>query len=85
MLKAAWYGSELLGIAASFLRPPSDAGAPVRAQEELARDVSGTVRRPVIVETIKEDFERSYFVTGLGIFVCFCRCKFGSISSLSFS
>lgn len=71
MLKVAWYGSELLGIAASFLRPPTDVETPVRAQE-LARDVSGAIRRPVIVETIKKDFERSYFVTGLGNF-CLCE------------
>ncbi|XP_038906789.1 uncharacterized protein LOC120092709 isoform X1 [Benincasa hispida] len=63
VLKVAWYGSELLGIAASFLRPPSDVETPLRAQE-LARDVSGAIHRPLIVETIKEDFGRSYFVTG---------------------
>ncbi|XP_022147218.1 uncharacterized protein LOC111016220 isoform X4 [Momordica charantia] len=63
LLKVAWYGSELLGIAASFLRSPSDAEAPVRAPD-LATDVSGAIRRGLIVETIKEDFGRSYFVTG---------------------
>ncbi|TYK03039.1 Nuclear transport factor 2 family protein [Cucumis melo var. makuwa] len=63
VLKVAWYGSELLGIAASFLRPPSDVQTPVRAQE-LTTDVSGAIPRPLIVETIKEDFRRSYFVTG---------------------
>ncbi|CAK9328819.1 unnamed protein product [Citrullus colocynthis] len=63
VLKVAWYGSELLGIAASFLRPPSDVETPVRAQE-LARDLSGAIPRPLIVETIKQDFGRSYFVTG---------------------
>lgn len=71
VLKVAWYGSELLGIAASFLRPPSDVETPVRAQE-LARDLSGAIPRPLIVETIKQDFGRSYFVTGSGNF-CLCE------------
>uniref|UniRef100_A0A0A0K7I1 Uncharacterized protein n=2 Tax=Cucumis sativus TaxID=3659 RepID=A0A0A0K7I1_CUCSA len=63
VLKVAWYGSELLGIAASYLRPPLDVQTPLRAQE-LTTDVSGSIPRPLIVETIKEDFRRSYFVTG---------------------
>lgn len=70
VLKVAWYGSELLGIAASFLRPPSDVQTPVRAQE-LTTDVSGAIPRPLIVETIKEDFRRSYFVTGSVFFSFF--------------
>ncbi|GLT79673.1 hypothetical protein SLA2020_511530 [Shorea laevis] len=63
LLKIAWYGSELLGIAASFLRPPS----PVEAADNylnLATDGSGAVNRVAVVETIKQDFDRSYFVTG---------------------
>ncbi|CAA0838950.1 Nuclear transport factor 2 (NTF2) family protein [Striga hermonthica] len=63
VLKIAWYGSELLGVAASLLRSPAkaeDAGAAV----ELAVDGLGKVDRAAVVETIKEDFRRSYFVTG---------------------
>ncbi|PIA49372.1 hypothetical protein AQUCO_01300295v1, partial [Aquilegia coerulea] len=64
LLKLAWYSSELLGIAASFFRsPPTD----VEAQErdiELARDGSSVVDRVQVMESIKEDFERSYFITG---------------------
>ncbi|XP_010261334.1 PREDICTED: uncharacterized protein LOC104600199 [Nelumbo nucifera] len=63
LLKAAWYGSELLGIAASFLRSPSNPGAPDR-NLELADDRSEVLDRTQVVETIKEDFQRSYFVTG---------------------
>ncbi|KAF8412195.1 hypothetical protein HHK36_000156 [Tetracentron sinense] len=65
LLKIAWYGSELLGIAASFLRSPSKLEAPDRVRElELAGDGSGVVDRSQVVETIKEDFQQSYFVTG---------------------
>lgn len=63
LLKIAWYGSELLGIAASFLSPKSNVEAPER-DVQLARDGSGAVDRARVVETIKEDFARSYFVTG---------------------
>uniref|UniRef100_A0A0D9W8H3 Uncharacterized protein n=1 Tax=Leersia perrieri TaxID=77586 RepID=A0A0D9W8H3_9ORYZ len=63
VLKAAWYGSELLGIAASFLRPSQkatdgDAGA---AEEAGASEPQG---RAQVAEAIKDDFARSYFVTG---------------------
>ena len=62
MLKVAWYGSELLGIAASLFRSPSNVEAPERVLE-LAGDGSGVADRSVVVETIKDDFERSIFVT----------------------
>ncbi|RCV35061.1 hypothetical protein SETIT_7G208800v2 [Setaria italica] len=63
VLKAAWYGSELLGIAASLLRPaPSstegDAGGDAKGGAAVSLDHAG------VVEAIKDDFERSYFVTG---------------------
>lgn len=64
LLKVAWYGSELLGIAASFFRAPSTVEAPGR-DIELAEDGSGAVDRTAVVETVKQDFQRSYFVTGL--------------------
>ncbi|XP_059651351.1 uncharacterized protein LOC132298970 isoform X2 [Cornus florida] len=63
LLKMAWYSSELLGIAASFLRSPSKVEAPDRGSE-LVGDGLGVVDRGMVVETIKEDFQRSYFVTG---------------------
>ncbi|KAJ0053482.1 hypothetical protein Pint_00483 [Pistacia integerrima] len=63
LLKIAWYGSELLGIAASFLRSPSNVEAPEN-DLKVATDGSGVVDRAIVVETIKKDFERSYFVTG---------------------
>ncbi|KAF7010328.1 hypothetical protein CFC21_024750 [Triticum aestivum] len=62
VLKAAWYGSEALGIAASFFRPPSpeaDAGAADDGTSE-----SQPVGRAQVAEAIKDDFARSYFVTG---------------------
>lgn len=58
-LKVAWYSSELLGIAASVFRSSSDEekASPQRLLE--------TVDRVSVVDTIKQDFQRSYFVTGL--------------------
>ncbi|XP_042504998.1 uncharacterized protein LOC122081786 [Macadamia integrifolia] len=63
LLRLAWYGSELLGIAASFIRSPSNTGAPAK-ELELPEDGEGVVDRTQVVETIKDDFQRSYFVTG---------------------
>lgn len=64
LLKTAWYGSELLGIAASFFRSPDNVveGANVDIQLE---DGVGVIDRSIIVQTIKDDFQRSYFVTGI--------------------
>ena len=62
LLKLAWYGSELLGIAASAFRPPSNEEAPQRLLE--------TIDRAAVVDTIKQDFQRSYFVTGFTITIC---------------
>ncbi|MFS7925015.1 putative NTF2-like domain superfamily protein [Helianthus anomalus] len=59
LLKTAWYGSELLGIAASFFRPPP---SPVVEGRRSREDV--VIERAVLVETIKGDYQRSYFVTG---------------------
>lgn len=69
ILKAAWYGSELLGIAASYIRrsPPETVAAPPQETAELAVDGSGVIDRASVVETIKGDFQRSYFVTGLAL------------------
>ncbi|KAK6141041.1 hypothetical protein DH2020_023135 [Rehmannia glutinosa] len=63
LLKIAWYGSEFLGIAASFLRSPAKS-EDARAGVELGVDGFGKIDRAAVVETIKEDFRRSYFVTG---------------------
>ncbi|XP_015899656.3 uncharacterized protein LOC107432949 [Ziziphus jujuba] len=62
VLKLAWYGSELLGMATSFFKSRPEAPDEVRV--ELARDGSGVVDRALLVQTIKDDFQRSYFVTG---------------------
>ncbi|KAK9062824.1 hypothetical protein SSX86_020014 [Deinandra increscens subsp. villosa] len=60
MLKTAWYGSELLGIAASFFRSPVEK----ENDRSIEAGEDGVIERQVIVETIKGDFEKSYFVTG---------------------
>ncbi|KAG8363301.1 hypothetical protein BUALT_Bualt19G0008000 [Buddleja alternifolia] len=63
LLKIAWYGSEFLGVAASFLRSPVKNEA-AGDSLELSVDRFGKIDRAAVVETIKEDFEKSYFVTG---------------------
>ncbi|CAI0425095.1 unnamed protein product [Linum tenue] len=63
ILKLAWYGSELLGVAASLFRPPREVESPLKGVE-LARDGSGTLDHSAVVQAIKQDFQRSYFVTG---------------------
>lgn len=65
LLKIAWYGSELLGIAASVLRPPSSTVQSLEKDNKLKIDESGAVDRATVLEIIKGDFARSYFVTGL--------------------
>lgn len=64
VLKAAWYGSELLGIAASLFRPP-----PSSPEEGSDADAEGgavgSLDHAGVVEAIKDDFARSYFVTGM--------------------
>ncbi|XP_010544763.1 PREDICTED: uncharacterized protein LOC104817313 isoform X2 [Tarenaya hassleriana] len=65
LLKMAWYGSELLGMAASALRPAARRGAEEpRHRCEMVVDCSGRVVRVAVVDAIKQDFKRSYFVTG---------------------
>ncbi|CAN8286165.1 unnamed protein product [Cochlearia groenlandica] len=63
LLKIAWYGSELLGVAASVFRPPS---SPPSSETgfEVPVDCSGRAVRVAVVDSIKQDFKRSYFVTG---------------------
>lgn len=62
LLKVAWYGSELLGIAASVFRSP--ASPPSMTGFEVPIDCSGRAVRVAVVDSIKQDFKRSYFVTG---------------------
>lgn len=65
LLKMAWYGSEVLGIAASFFRSPTGTEASSGGNLELEIDGSGVVDRALVADTIKDDFQRSYFVTGI--------------------
>jgi hypothetical protein len=61
-LKLAWYGSEALGIAASVFRP-STAVQP-SGEQSSQNEVAGSIPKDAVVDAIKKDFERSYFVTG---------------------
>ncbi|CAN6823965.1 unnamed protein product [Brassica oleracea] len=68
LLKIAWYGSELLGIAASAFRSPASPTPPTTTEQdyEIPVDCSGRAVRVAVVDSIKHDFKRSYFVTGQG-------------------
>lgn len=75
LLKVAWYSSELLGIAASVFRSPTN-------EEPPPQRLLQTIHRTAVVETIKEDFQRSYFVTGFHIPICLI--SLGQFQFLSF-
>ncbi|XP_010544762.1 PREDICTED: uncharacterized protein LOC104817313 isoform X1 [Tarenaya hassleriana] len=80
LLKMAWYGSELLGMAASALRPAARRGAEEpRHRCEMVVDCSGRVVRVAVVDAIKQDFKRSYFVTGkvMSRDLCVVRIRHG--------
>jgi len=72
VLKAAWYGSELLGIAASLFRPAPSSSSP-EGDAAGGGDVEGgaaagaALDRAGVVDAVKADFARSYFVTGLNL------------------
>lgn len=75
VLRAAWYGSEVLGIVASFFRSAPTAPS---TSAEIVEDGLGLVMgRVQVVEAIKKDFDRSYFVTGYLIF--FINFFFGAL------
>jgi hypothetical protein len=73
VLKTAWYGSELLGIAASLLRPASslspegDTGGGGDAEGDATAVGALDLYRAGVAEAIKADFARSYFITGLNL------------------
>lgn len=67
LLKIAWYGSELLGIAASAFRSPASPPPPSVTGFEVPVDCSGRAVRVAVVDSIKQDFKRSYFVTGRSV------------------
>ncbi|KAG9455293.1 hypothetical protein H6P81_008197 [Aristolochia fimbriata] len=64
VLKLAWFGSELLGIAASLFRSPADAAKAGGEVEVTGEEELGVMGRAQLVDAIREDFKRSYFVTG---------------------
>lgn len=67
VLKAAWYGSELLGIAASLFRPASPEEGAGSGGDVEGGAAAGALDRAAVVEAVKADFARSYFVTGLNL------------------
>jgi len=73
VLKAAWNGSELLGIAASLFRPAPSSPSSPEGDAGGGGDVEGGAAagaaqyRAGVVDAVKADFARSYFVTGLNL------------------
>ncbi|KAL9692024.1 hypothetical protein QQ045_012455 [Rhodiola kirilowii] len=65
LLKVAWYSSELLGIAASVIRSPQNVTIESPAPATTGgNEVPLVLDRETVVKSIKDDFSRSYFVTG---------------------
>lgn len=62
LLKLAWYGSEALGIAASVFRPSTTAQP--SGEKSSQDEIVGSIPKDAVVDAIKKDFEKSYFVTG---------------------
>jgi hypothetical protein len=68
----AWYGSEAFGKVVAAFRPRSDDAE----DEEGEVAFVGPVSRNEVVELIRKDYERSYFVTGnmnMGIYEADCE------------
>ncbi|XP_038995781.1 uncharacterized protein LOC120120137 [Hibiscus syriacus] len=77
LLKVAWYGSELLGVADSYLRPPSKVEEAAQKNLELGLDGPGAIDRTAVVQTIKDDFEikeGSYNTFSVEIRATYTRC-----------
>ncbi|EPS71502.1 hypothetical protein M569_03257, partial [Genlisea aurea] len=64
VLKVAWYASEFLGVAASLLRFSEEEGSGGGSIDLAKTDESGKIDPTAVAESIKADFDRSYFVTG---------------------
>nr|XP_043628315.1 uncharacterized protein LOC122599794 [Erigeron canadensis] len=66
LLKTAWYASELLGIAASLFRSNQNTTTTpiIIMNNGGSSSINNVIDRSIIVDTIKQDFQRSYFVTG---------------------
>ncbi|CAN1790859.1 hypothetical protein LINPERHAP1_LOCUS19003 [Linum perenne] len=64
ILKVVWYASELLGVAASIFRSLPMIKSPCNISLDLPTDGSASLDRSTVVQTVKEDFRRSFFVTG---------------------
>lgn len=63
LVKLAWYGSEAFGKIVSGFRPSLSARE-AKEEEEEEEQFVGSVSRRDVVEAIRKDYERSYFVTG---------------------
>lgn len=62
LVKAAWYGSEAFGKLVAAFRPPRS----LEVEEDQQEIFDGPLARKDVVELIRKDYDRSYFVTGEG-------------------
>lgn len=62
LVKAAWYGSEAFGKLVAAFRPPGS----LEVEEDEQEIFDGPLARKDVVELIRKDYDRSYFVTGEG-------------------
>ena len=67
-LKSVWYGAEALGkvVGANKERPSSTGGSSSAAVAEAMAKNGGKLEREQVVALLKEDYDQSYFVSGVG-------------------
>ena len=71
ILKDAWYGAEALGNIVSVFSPAKDPSASFPDTSDVSR---GPHSRDCVIQAIKDDYGKGYFVTGL-VFCVFCCCN----------
>ena len=60
ILRAAWYGAEALGNIVSVFSPKN----PTLTVSDTSDAFQGPLARDFVVQAIKDDYEKGYFVTG---------------------
>ena len=79
ILRAAWYGAEALGNIVSAFSPKNPA-VTLSDASDASDAFQGPLARDFVVQAIKDDYEKGYFVTGW-----FCFLSVNSFGLLMFS
>ena len=65
-LKAVWFGAEAFGNVIGMTKDKSDVGTSTSAAAAAAAAGGGKLERARALELMKEDYDSSYFVSGVG-------------------